>query len=106
MVKMVIQLFSAAFAELTFTDLSCIFFFLLTLLSDTKRNIFVTGIFCKKCRKCIIAIYDKCHIRSHMHGFLEQFHRNINLPVTVELITEKIGQNHIVRFKIRQNSYC
>ena len=33
MVKMVIQLFSAAFAELTFPDLSCIFFFLLTLLS-------------------------------------------------------------------------
>ena len=31
---MVIQLFSAAFAELTFPDLSCIFFFLLTLLSD------------------------------------------------------------------------
>ena len=56
-------------------------------------------------RECIIAVHNHGHIRCHLHCFFQQIHRDIDLTVPIELIPEQIRQHHIVRFKIRENTY-
>ena len=57
-------------------------------------------------RQCIISIDNHFHIRCHHHGLFYQIHGNVDLSVTIQLITKQIGQHTIIWFKMRKNAKC
>ena len=104
MIKTVDQSLPAAFTEAALTDLVC--FVLNYRFADSigyKRIATVHG---KICGQCIVTVNDDLHIRNFFHHFFQNIHGDINLTITVQLITEQIGHDHIIRFDLCEHVSC
>ena len=101
MIKAVLQTLSAFLAKTSFTDLICLIFHDRT--ADSIINAWVATVHCHICWQRIITVYDQFHIRDGTDHLFQNIHRNVDLTVTVKLITEKIGHHHVIRFHTRKN---
>ena len=95
MIKTVNQTLTTAFAETSLSDL--IGLAPEHRLADSVSYIRISAVHSQICRQRIIAVHNDFHIRNFPHHFLQDIHGNINLTITVQLIPEQIGHNHIVR---------
>ena len=100
-IKTVLKSFPAAFAETSFSNFVCFIFHDRT--TDSVINTCIATVLGKICRKSIITIYDQFHVRHFADHFFENIHGNIDLTVTIQLITEKIRHHHIIRFDLCKN---
>ena len=95
MIKTVNQTLTTAFAETSLSD----FIGLAPehRLADSVRHIWIPTVHSQICRQRIIAVHNDFHIRNFPHHFLQDIHGNVDLTITIQLISEQIGHNHIVR---------
>ena len=96
MVKVIFHFFTATLAEPAFPDFPGIFI-LEYLLSDAESEMRIFIFQSQVGRQGIVPIDQHFHFRGHLHGTGEEVHGNVDLSVTVQLVTEKVGQYHIVR---------
>ena len=101
MVKVIFHFFTAALAEPAFPDLPGIFI-LEYLLPDAESEMRIFIFQSQVGRQGIVTVDQHFHFRGHLHGTGEKVHGNVDLSVTVQLVTKKIGQYHIVRTEMRK----
>ena len=104
MIEAVDQSFSTAFTEPSLTDLVC--FVLDHRFADPVGYKRISAVHGKICRQCIVTIDNDLHIRNLFHHFFQDVHGDIDLTITVQLVTEQIGHNHIIRFDPCEHMSC
>ena len=104
MIKIIFQTSAAFFAESSFPDLTGLLL-LKYLLADAKCSTAVSALFRQIGRKGIVPIEDQLHAGDHLHGLFQIIHRDIDLPVAVQLIPEQICKNHVIRFHIGKDPH-
>ena len=97
-IKMIVHLGSAFFAEATFFDL--IDGFIKYFFADAICHIGIAAFHGYIGGKSVIGNDNDLHVRRHLHGIRYQIHGNIDLSVPIQLIPKEIRQHHKIRFKM------